>query len=112
MARFTGVKALAVAVSLGALVVAGSAASAPKRPWLWQCEQIHLEQAKDACYIRLLLLDIDRSGDPATELPRIDARAKATPTSLYGRCHMLMHSVQIGRPHSEHERPVSRSGCL
>ena len=93
MARFTGVKALAVAVLVGALVAAGAAASAPKRPWLWQCEQIHLEQAKDACYIRLLLLDIDRSGDPANELPRIDARAKATPTSLYERCHMLMHSV-------------------
>ena len=23
---------------------------------------------------------------------------------------IVMHSVQIGRPHSEHERPVSRSG--
>src|SRR3981081_3226961 len=93
MARFTGVKALAVAVSLGALVVAGSAASAPKRPWLWQCEQIHLEQAKDAGCSRLLLLDVYRSCDPANDLPRIDARARATPTSLYGRCHMLMHSV-------------------
>ena len=100
-ARFRGVKALAVAVLLGALVAAGSAAAAPKRPWLWQCEQIHLEQAKDACYVRLLLLDIDRSGDPATELPRIDARAKATPTSLYARCHMLMHVVgrQWAREH-------------
>jgi hypothetical protein len=87
------VKALAVVVLLGALVAAGSAASAPKRPWLWQCEQIHLDQAKDACYVRLLLLDIDRSGDPAGELPRIDARAKATPSSLYGRCHLLMHTV-------------------
>jgi hypothetical protein len=87
------VKAFAVVVLLGALVTAGSAASAPKRPWLWQCEQIHLDQAKDACYIRLLLLDIDRSGKPATELPKIDARAKATPTSLYQRCHLLMHSV-------------------
>src|SRR3954469_3141971 len=93
MARFTGVRVLTVAVLLGALVAAGSAASAPKRPWLWQCEQIHLEQAKDACYVRLLLLDIDRSGNPATELPKIDARAKATPTSLYQRCHLLMHSV-------------------
>jgi hypothetical protein len=87
------VKALAVAVLLGALIAAGSAASAPKRPWLWQCEQIHLDVAKDACYIRLLLLDINRSGDPATELPKIDARAKATPSSLYERCHLLMHSV-------------------
>ncbi len=94
-------KVLAVALLLGALVTAGSAASAPKRPWLWQCEQIHLDVAKDACYIRLLLLDIDRSGDPATELPKIDARAKATPSSLYERCHLLMHSVgrQWAREH-------------
>jgi hypothetical protein len=91
--RFRPVKALAVVVLLGALVAVGSAASAPKRPWLWQCEQIHLDQAKDACYIRLLLQDIDRAGNPATELPKIDARAKATPTSLYQRCHLLMHSV-------------------
>ena len=89
-------KAIAVVVLLGALIAAGSAgsaASAPKRPWLWQCEQIGLDQAKDACYIRLLLLDIDRSGNPATELPKIDARAKATPSDLYQRCHLLMHSV-------------------
>jgi hypothetical protein len=80
--------------ALAAAVLAGSAAGgAPKKPWLWQCEQIHLEQAKDACYVRLLLLDINQSGDPATELPRIDARAKAQPTSLYARCHMLMHVV-------------------
>ena len=81
-------------VALAAAVLAGTAAGGtPKKPWLWQCEQIHLEQAKDACYVRLLLLDINRSGDPATELPRIDARAKAQPTSLYARCHMLMHVV-------------------
>jgi hypothetical protein len=81
-------------VALAAAVVAAApASSATTRPWLWQCEQIHLDQAKDACYVRLLLQDIDRSGNPATELPRIDARAKATPTSLYGRCHLLMHTV-------------------
>jgi hypothetical protein len=87
------VKAVVLA-ALAAAVLAGAAAGGtPKKPWLWQCEQIHLEQAKDACYVRLLLLDINRSGDPATELPRIDARAKAQPTSLYSRCHMLMHVV-------------------
>jgi hypothetical protein len=89
------VKALALVALAGALVAAGTAASAPKRPWLWQCEQIHLEQAKEACYVRLLLLDVDRSGDPANELPRIDRRARAAGTSLYGRCHLLMH--QVGR---------------
>ena len=86
-------KGFALAVLAGLLLVAGTASSAPKRPWLWQCEQIHLDQAKDECYIRLLLLDINRSHDPADELPRIDRRAKAAGTSLYERCHLLMHSV-------------------
>lgn len=94
MTRFTVVKALVLALALtAAAVAAGPGEAGPSRPWLWQCEQIHLEQAKDECYVRLLLLDIDRSGDPATELPRIDARARAEPTSLYARCHMLMHVV-------------------
>lgn len=88
--------ALLVAATLLGLASPGSASgAAPKRPWLWQCEQIGLEQAKDACYVRMLLLDINRSGNPATELPKIDRRARATPTSLYSRCHMLMH--QVGR---------------
>jgi hypothetical protein len=87
------VKALVLVALAWALVAAGTAGAAEKRPWLWQCEQIHLEQAKDACYVRLLLLDVDRSGDPATELPRIDRRARAADTSLYGRCHLLMHEV-------------------
>jgi len=86
-------KAVALVALAAALLVGTAAGGTPKKPWLWQCEQIHLEQAKDACYVRLLLLDINRSGDPATELPRIDARAKAQPTSLYARCHMLMHVV-------------------
>jgi hypothetical protein len=68
-------------------------AAGPKKVFLWQCEQIHLDVAKDACYIRLLLQDIDRSGDPASELPRIDRLAAAAGTALEGRCHMLMHVV-------------------
>ena len=86
-------KAFALALLAAAFLAAGASGAAPARPWLWQCEQIHLEQAQDACYVRLLLQDIDRSGDPATELPRIDARARAAGTSLYGRCHLLMHEV-------------------
>jgi hypothetical protein len=80
---------LAVAAGLAAVPASGQ----PQRPWLWQCEQIGLGQAKDACYERLLLLDINRSGDPADELPRIDQRAKAAGTSLYANCHMYMHVV-------------------
>jgi hypothetical protein len=70
-----------------------SGAAATTRPFLWQCEQIHLDQAKDACYSRLLLEDINRSGNPATELPRIDRLARASDTALYGRCHLLMHTI-------------------
>src|SRR5437763_4453492 len=94
-------KALVLAVVAASVLVGSAAGRTPAKPWLWQCEQIHLEQAKDACYVRLLRLDIDRSGDPANELPRIDARARATPTSLYARCHMLMHVVgrQWAREH-------------
>ncbi|MFN2627151.1 MAG: hypothetical protein ABR569_00775 [Gaiellaceae bacterium] len=100
--------------------VSAQGASSTKRPWLWQCEQIGLEDAKDRCYVRMLLLDIEASGDPADELPRIDLRARATGTSLLGRCHMLMH--QVGRRYAvEHhvtlenlQRYVPRSndpGC-
>jgi hypothetical protein len=85
--------AVLVAALAVCLVAAGSAAAAPKRPWLWQCEQIGLETAKFQCYVRLLLQDVDASGEPARELPRIDRRARAADTSLEGMCHVLMHEV-------------------
>src|SRR5258706_13453421 len=88
---------MARGIALLALVCAcagwSETAGAATRPFLCQCEQIHLDQAKDACYIRLLAQDIDRSGNPATELPRIDRLARAAGTALYGRCHLLMHTV-------------------
>ncbi len=91
--------ALGLAVVALACVACGSGTSPrdggppPKRPWLWQCSGIRLDQARDECYLRLLLADIDRSGDPATELPRIDRRVRAAGTDLEGRCHVLMHVV-------------------
>ncbi|MGZ8715872.1 MAG: hypothetical protein ACXWYO_02060 [Gaiellaceae bacterium] len=88
---------IAAGLALVALVYVStgwsSGAASPQRPWLWQCEQIHRDEAKDACYIRLLRQDIDRSGDPASELPRIDRLARAAGTALYGRCHLLLHPV-------------------
>jgi hypothetical protein len=87
----------ALGIALLAVVCAcaggSDAAAGAPRPFLWQCEQIHLDQAKDACYSRLLAQDIERSGNPATELPRIDRLARAAGTALYGRCHLLMHTV-------------------
>jgi hypothetical protein len=83
-----------IGVVLVALALAGTAAAGTEqRPFLWQCEQIHRAEAQDACYTRLLLQDIDRSGDPANELPRIDGRVRASDTSLSVRCHQLMHVV-------------------
>ncbi|MHB8470885.1 MAG: hypothetical protein ACYDCH_14195 [Gaiellaceae bacterium] len=97
--RTGAVAALAALALLAAGCGGGRGAAAPagaggtQRPWLWQCEAIHPGAGQDTCYERLLLQDIDRSGDPATELPRIDRRALAAGTSLYGRCHLLMHTV-------------------
>lgn len=96
------VRGLPVALAAAALALvcaacgAGPSATigrAATKPFLWQCTGITLDQARDECYIRLLLQTVDRSGDPATELPRIDRLARQAGTDLYGRCHMLMHVV-------------------
>jgi len=80
-------------LALAAAVLAAGTARAEARPWLWQCEQIGRLDAQWTCYVRLLLQDVDRSGNPAAELPRIDRRARAAGTSLAGNCHALMHEV-------------------
>jgi hypothetical protein len=104
MRRVLAVLLVAAAAAGGAGTQTGHAAT---RPWLWQCEQIGLQIAKDRCYERMLLEDIDRSGDPADELPRIDRRAKAAGTSLYANCHMYMHVV--GREWArEHHLTIDR----
>jgi hypothetical protein len=82
---------LLVAVLLA--ILAPSAAANEPRPWLWQCEQIGRLDAQWTCYVRMLLQDIDKSGNPAAELPRIDRRAREADTSLEGMCHALMHEV-------------------
>jgi hypothetical protein len=87
------VRAGVVVVLLALAVIAAAPAGAEQKPYLWQCDAIHREDAQDACYVRLLLQDIDRSGDPANELPRIDHRVRAAGTSLVARCHGLMHIV-------------------
>ena len=82
------VAVVSLSVGLGFALTGSStkAAAAPAQPFLWQCEQIHLDEAKDACYLRLLLEDINRSGDPATELPRIDRMARAAGTASRSSC--------------------------
>jgi hypothetical protein len=86
-------------------LTAGSSGAATKQPFGWQCERIGNAQVQWDCYVRFLLDDIDRSGDAAKELPRIDARARAT--SLMGECHALMH--EVGRRYgAEHHLTLGR----
>ncbi|MFL6038710.1 MAG: hypothetical protein ACJ74B_08775 [Gaiellaceae bacterium] len=107
-------RGLLVAVA-AALVVAGTAAAAPQRPWLWQCTQIHNAEVQYRCYVRLLRQDIESSRDPARELPRIDRRVVAVGGPLQAGCHVLMHEVgrEFGRDHrvtlSTLQRYVPRS---
>lgn len=84
-----------VLAALAAAFVAGGASGAPAKPWLWQCTQIHNAEAQYRCYVRLLRQDIERSGQPARELPRIDRRVVAVGGPLEAGCHVLMH--QVGR---------------
>jgi hypothetical protein len=88
------VKRSLVLVAVAALLLAGGASGASARkPWLWQCSQIHNADPQYRCYVRLLRLDIERSGNPARELPRIDRRVVAVGGPLEAGCHVLMHEV-------------------
>jgi hypothetical protein len=92
MRRLAGLVVLAVLLAAATPGFSGGTASSSK-PWLWQCAQIHLAEAQFRCYVRLLLADIEASGNPARELPRIDRRAAATGGPLAGSCHVMMHEV-------------------
>jgi hypothetical protein len=46
-----------------------------------------------ACYIRRLLTEIEKSHDPADELPRIDRRVRQAGGYVQSNCHMMMHVV-------------------
>ena len=43
--------------------------------------------------MRGLLADVEKSGDPANELPRIDQKVRTGGGFLAGNCHILMHEV-------------------
>ena len=51
------------------------------------------EQRQVKCYIRGLLALVERSSDPARELPRIDRSVHETGGFLEAACHSLMHFV-------------------
>jgi hypothetical protein len=91
-----------VLVALLAALVPSAASGLAQKPWLWQCAQIHLAEAQFRCNVRLLLADVEASGDPARELPRIDRRVRAVGGTLEAGCHVLMH--EVGRRYARTHR--------
>jgi hypothetical protein len=83
------------------LLLPSTSSGAASKPWLWQCTQIHNAEVQYHCYVRLLLQDVQASGNPARELPRIDRRVTAVGGPLEAGCHVLMHEVgrEYGRAH-------------
>ena len=94
--------AVALAAAAALLLAVADTSGARQRTWLWQCAQIHNAEAQYRCYVRLLLADIEASGNPARELPRIDARVVRAGGTLAGSCHVLMH--QVGREFARDHR--------
>ena len=78
-------------VLLAALTLVTAAEA--RSDYLWQCVAIGREDARHRCYTRLLLERVERSGDPARELPRIDRDVREQGGELVGACHALMHEV-------------------
>jgi hypothetical protein len=99
-------RSFVLVVAVAALLMAGGASGAAHKPWLWQCTQIHNADPQFRCYVRLLKLDIEHSGDPARELPRIDKRVVAVGGPVEAGCHVLMH--EVGREYArEHHVTLS-----
>ena len=61
--------------------------------FLGECALLRDDDAKLRCYERRLLAEVEASGDPASELPRIDRRARSGGPFLVANCHTLMHEV-------------------
>jgi len=61
--------------------------------YLSRCSLLRRETSQWNCYVTRLLFDVERSKDPAHELPRIDRKVRAGRGYLQGNCHMMMHVV-------------------
>jgi hypothetical protein len=67
--------------------MSGNGAFAP------QCLNLQSVAKKAACYSKALLAAVEASGDPAREVPRLDAITKAAGGFVAAGCHVLMHPV-------------------
>jgi hypothetical protein len=67
----------------------------PHSSYLSRCSLLRTDTKIWNCYVTRLLADVEKSGDPAHELPRIDVKVRAGGGYLESACHMMMH--QVGR---------------
>jgi hypothetical protein len=67
--------------------MSGNGAFAP------QCLDLQPVAKKASCYSKALLAAVEASGDPAREVPRLDAMTKAAGGFVAAGCHVLMHPV-------------------
>jgi len=65
----------------------------PSSTYLSRCSLLHGETKVWNCYVQRLLADVEKSKDPAHELPRIDKKVHAGHGYLEVNCHMMMHVV-------------------
>jgi hypothetical protein len=65
----------------------------PSTTYLSRCSLLRGETKVWNCYVSRLLADVERSKNPANELPRIDRKVHAGHGYLEGNCHMMMHVV-------------------
>ncbi len=101
-------KRLVLATLFGALLwqAAGASAGPPlggflegnndgRTTYLSRCSLLRTDTKIWNCYVTRLLADVEKSGDPAHQLPRIDVKVRAGGGYLESACHMMMH--QVGR---------------
>ena len=93
--------ALVFAVAaVAATVLSGTGASqvVPDFPisggnfFLRECSELK-DPKRRSCYIRGLLAIVEKSGDPAREVPQLDHKVRASGGFLAANCHILMHAV-------------------
>jgi hypothetical protein len=63
-----------------------------KGTFLRECASL-AEAKRNRCYIRGLLAHVEKSGNPASELPRLDKIVRTSGGVLQANCHIYMHEV-------------------
>jgi hypothetical protein len=63
-----------------------------KGTFLRECASL-ADPKRGRCYIRGLLAHVEKAGNPATELPKIDKIVRTSGGPLAANCHIYMHEV-------------------